>query len=149
MIPSILVGGVALQFLFSLIRLRVPFWLSSLPPGHELRPAPYYIMEDVVAVDGGGRSAFRKALKVRYESSPIFQRLIKEMTICWGLGGLVFVGVSAAFTFATSLNFAFDATLILMPVWTILWLIPAWYWIQRRLAQERDRFQMQSRVVSS
>jgi hypothetical protein len=107
MIPSILVGNVSIQFLFSLIRPRVPISLSSLPPGHKLRPGGYYIMEDVVAVDGGGRSAYRNALNVRYESSEIFQRLVYEMIAYWAIGGLIFVSVNAAFTFTTSFNFAF------------------------------------------
>jgi hypothetical protein len=140
MSPSILVGSVALQFFPSLLRPRSPIWISSLPPGHKMRPAAYYIMEDIVAVDGAGGSAFRKALNVRYESSPIFQRIVYEMTAYWATGGLVFVGVSAVFTFTTSLNFAFGATLIWIPVWTILWFIPAYFWIQHRLAQERDSF---------
>jgi hypothetical protein len=109
-----------------------------------MRPAAYYIMEDVVAVDGAGGSAFRKALNVRYESSPIFQRLVFEMTAYWATVGLVFVGISAVFTFTTSLNFAFAATLIWIPVWASLCVIPAYFWIQRRLAQERDSFRKQN-----
>ena len=144
MTPSILVGSVSVQLFLSLLRPTSPVWLSSLPPGHKMRPAAYYIMEDIVAVDGAGRSAFRRALNVRYESSPIFQRLVYEMTAYWAIGGLIFVGVSAAFTFATSLNFAFGATLTWIPVWTILWLIPGYLWIQRRLAQESDSFRMQN-----
>jgi hypothetical protein len=99
-------------------------------------------MEDVVAVDGGGRSAFRRDLNVRYESSPIFQRLVYEMTAYWATGGLIFVGVSAAFTFATSLNFAFGATLIWVPVWALLWFIPARFWIRYRLKKEKDSFRI-------
>jgi hypothetical protein len=112
MIPSILVGNVSIQFILSLTEPHVPIALSSLPPGHKMRPGGYHIMEDVVAVDGGGRSAYRKALNIRYTSSEIFQRLVYEMTTHWAIGGLIFVGVNAAFTFATSLNFAFGATLI-------------------------------------
>jgi hypothetical protein len=148
MIPSILVGNVSVQCFISLIRPRVPIWLSSLPPGHKMRPAGYYIMEDIVAVDGGGLSAFRRSLNVRYESSPIFQRLVYEMTIYWATGGLVFVGVNAAFTFATSYNFAFGATLIWIPVWTSLWFIPSQLWIRHRLAQEKDSFRTKMNDIS-
>ncbi len=140
MTPSILVGIVSLQFFLSLLQPRSPIWISSLPPGHKMRPAAYTIMEDIVAVDGAGRSAFRKALNIRYESSPIFRRLVFEMTAYWATGGLIFIGVSAAFTFATSLNFAFAATLTWIPVWTLIWLIPAYLWIQHRLTQEKDSF---------
>ncbi|CAF1376079.1 unnamed protein product [Adineta steineri] len=149
MIPSILVGNVSIQCLISLFRPRVPISLSSLPAGHKMRPAGYYITEDVVAVDGGGRSAYRKALNVRYESSVIFQRLIYEMTVYWAIGGLIFVGVNAAFTFATSFNFAFGATLIWIPIWALIWFIPARFWIQYRLRQEKEAFRLTATNIPS
>ena len=146
MTPSILVGLVGSQFFFSLLQVPSPIWLSSLPPGHKMRPAAYYIMEDIVAVDGAGRSAFRRDLNTRYESSPIFQRLVYEMTTYWATAGLVFIGVSAAFTFATSLNFAFAATLIWVPIWACFCALMAYLWIQRRLTQETNSFQNQNNL---
>ncbi len=148
MTPSILVGSVSIQSLLSLIQPRVPIWLSSLPPGHKMRPAGYYIMEDIVAVDGGGRSAFRRNLNKRYESSVIFRKLVYEMTVYWGLAGIIFVGINAVFTFTTSLNFAFGATLIWIPVWALLWFIPAKFWISYRLRKERDSFHISNNSVS-
>jgi hypothetical protein len=148
MVPSILIGSVALQFFFSLLQLPIPIWLSSLPPGHKMRPGAYYIMEDVVAVEGGGRSAFRKALKARYEASPIFRRLLYEMTLYWAIGGLIFVGVSAALTFTTSLNIAFGVTLGWIPVWAVLWSIVARFWIGHRLKQEKASFRMENDITS-
>ena len=144
MTPCVFIGSFTLQFFFSLLQLRSPFWLSSLPPGHRMRPGLYYSIEDLIAVDGCGRSAFRTALNVRYEQSPIFRRLLYEMTAYWALGGLVFIGVNAAFTFATSLNFAFAATLIWLPVWACLWLLPAYMWIQRRLKQEAHCYRIEN-----
>lgn len=144
MTPSILVAIIGSQLFFSLSRPTSPVWLSSLPPGHKMRPAAYYIMEDVVAVDGAGRSAFRRDLNTRYESSPIFQRLVYEMTAYWASAGIVFIGVNAAFTFATSLNFAFAATLIWIPVWACTCALIAYHWIQHRLAQEITSFQKQN-----
>lgn len=140
MTPSILVGNVCLQFLFSLLQLRIPIWLSSVPPGEKMRPGGYYIMEDVVAVDGGGRSAFRKALNERYQSSAIFRKLIFEMTVYWAIGGLVFVGISAALTFATPINIAFGTTLAWIPIWAIIWFIGAFFWTRYRLKQEEEFF---------
>lgn len=140
MTPSILVGNVTLQFFFSLLHLPMPIWISSLPPSHNMRPGAYYIMEDVVAVDGGGRSAFRRALNVRYEASPIFRRLVYEMTLYWAVGGLIFVGVSAVLTFTTALNIAFGVTLGWIPVWALLWFTVARFWIGHRLNQEEVSF---------
>lgn len=141
MTPSVLVGLVGSQFFFSLLQLQSPIWVSSLPPGHKMRPAAYYIMEDIVAVDGAGRSAFRRDLNTRYESSLIFRQLVYEMTAYWASAGIVFIGVSAAFTFATHLNFAFAATLIWIPIWACSCALMAYFWIQHRLMQEIKSFQ--------
>jgi hypothetical protein len=149
MTPSILVGNVTLQFFFSLLQLPMPIWISSLPPGHKMRSGAYYIMEDAVAVEGGGRSAFRRALNVRYKASPIFRRLVYEMTLYWAVGGLIFVGVSAAITFTTALNIAFGATLGWIPVWALLWFIVTRFWIGHRLDQEEISFKMQTPVTLS
>ena len=140
MVPSILVGIVVLQLLISLLQFRVPIWISSLPPGHKMRPGAYLIMEDVVAVDGGGGSAFWKALNIRYELSSTFRRLVFEMTLYWAIGGLIFIGVSAALTFTTSLNVAFGATLGWIPIWALVWFILARIWIRCRPAQEEQSF---------
>ncbi|CAF4264403.1 unnamed protein product [Rotaria magnacalcarata] len=149
MIPSILVGNVGIQLFLSLLQPPAPIWISSLPPGHKIRPAGYYIMEDIVAVDGDGGSAYRRALNQRYESSPIFQCLVYEMTMFWAIGGLVFVGVSVAFAFGTSLNFAFGATLIWIPVWALLGFLPAAFWAQWRLSQETDSFRLKQNQIST
>ncbi len=144
MIPSILVGIVSVQCFVSLFQFRMPIWISSLPPGHKLRPAGYTIMEDVVAVDGGGRSAFRRALNVRYEKSPIFQKIVLEMTIYWGIVGLIFIGVSAAITFTTALKIAFGVTLTWASIWPFFCFIIAQFWIRHRLAQEIEWFKMKN-----
>lgn len=140
MMPSTLVFVIIIQFIVSLTRIRIPFRLSSMPPNHEIRPAIYYMMEDIVAVDGGGRSAYRRALNERYEKSIVFQRLLRQMTAYWILGGLVFIAVSSAFTFGTDTNFAFGATLIWIPVWALIWIIPAFIWIQHQLIVEKQQF---------
>ena len=146
MSPSILVGSVSVQFFLSLFGPRLPIWISSIPPGEKMRPGGYYIMEDVVAVDGGGRSAFRKALNVRYTSSPIFRRLILEMTVYWATSGLIFVGVSAVITFTTPLYIAFGVTLGWIPIWPFLCFLVALCWVQRRLVQEKQWFKMKKLV---
>ena len=140
MTPSILVANVSLQFFVSLLQLHIPIWLSSVPPGEKMRPGGYYIMEDVVAVDGGGRSAYRKALRERYQSSGIFRKLVREMTIHWAVGGLLFIAVNAALTFNLPLNIAFGVTFGWIPIWALTWFIIAFLWIQRRLKQEEEAF---------
>jgi hypothetical protein len=50
-----------------------------------LRPAVFYIVEDVVAVDGGGGIEYRKAFIARYDNSAIFRRMIWDLSVVWML----------------------------------------------------------------
>lgn len=62
---------------------KLPFRFGSLDARNVLRPAVYYIVEDVVAVDGGGGIEYRKAFVARYDSSPIFRRIIRNTSVAW------------------------------------------------------------------
>jgi len=65
-----IVGGeVVISFFMCVSGTKIPFRVSSLPPGTKTRPAIYTIIEDIVAVDGGGGRPFREALNMRYEWS--------------------------------------------------------------------------------
>jgi hypothetical protein len=69
-------------------RVRVPFRLSSLAAGHTAHPAIFTIIEDIVAVDGGGGVAYREALIARYDASPLFRRMLNRLDGFWGIGAL-------------------------------------------------------------
>lgn len=69
--------------------IRVPFRVSSLPPRAILPPLTYTIVEDVIAVDGGGLLDFRQAWRHRYEESRIVRKLCRDTAIAWGLTGTV------------------------------------------------------------
>lgn len=90
-------------------RVKVPFGLSSLPAGHTAHPGVFTIIEDIVAVDGGGGTAFREALVARYDASPLFRRMLNRLDLFWGLG---------AFT---------TASIVTILLWTIP--VQIGYWI--------------------
>lgn len=75
--------------ILSKLRIRQPFPVSSHPAGEVFRPGILTIIEDVVAVDGGRKREYRRALMRRYEASPRFQRLIEDLNWFWGFGGMV------------------------------------------------------------
>lgn len=50
------------------------------------------LVEDVVAVDGGGGEVFRKQLTERYEASPILRRAMVRLNWFWGVGSCVVAG---------------------------------------------------------
>lgn len=57
-----------------------------------VRPAIFYVVEDVVAVEGNGGAEYRSAFNERYASSPVFQAMIYNLSVVWML---VFYGAAA------------------------------------------------------
>lgn len=74
---------------------RLPFRVGSMGAGGVVRPAVYYIVEDVVAVDGNGGIEYRKAFNDRYENSEAFRKMIWTVSVAWMAG---FYTVAGAFT---------------------------------------------------
>jgi len=84
------VMGIQLILAFFLYhaRVKIPIRLSSLAPGHIAHPAVFTIIEDIVAVDGGGGVEYREALIARYDASPLFRRMLNRLDGFWGVGAL-------------------------------------------------------------
>jgi hypothetical protein len=143
-IPYLLVW-VGLQFsIFTLLALftgiKTPVRISSLPRGSKLRPPVYTVIEDIVAVDGAGGKAYRAALNERYKASPIFRRLIAEMSVFWG-GGALIMGVVLIALLASprvdpivTFGLAWGAPW----VWAVLWASLTFWWVMRRLRVELE-----------
>lgn len=85
-----------LSLILNRLAVKLPFRFGSVDAGNLVRPAIYYIVEDVVAVDGNGGTEYREAFTGRYESSPIFQRMIWTLSMLWCLA---FFALAAWFTF--------------------------------------------------
>lgn len=86
---------------------KAPFRISSTPKGSVMPTALYALIEDVVAVDGGGGQIYRYALRTRYLSSPYFRRMLFEMNCFWSGGSIVFAAAITAIIFTTSEPVAF------------------------------------------
>lgn len=65
-----------------------PITLSSTKRKQPARPGVFVLIEDVVAVDGGGGTLYREVLIARYEASPYFRTLLRQLNWFWGLGSL-------------------------------------------------------------
>jgi hypothetical protein len=85
-------GEIVISFIMCLAGFKTPFRVSSLPSGTKTRPAIYTIIEDIVAVDGGGGRPFREALNARYEASPLFRRMLHRLNAWWGFGAVIVAG---------------------------------------------------------
>lgn len=90
-----------------LLGCRAPVRVSSLPRGVPLRPAIYSIIEDVVAVDGGGGTEFRQRLNLRYQASHYFRQMLHRLTLFWAFGALGIAAATTAIIFTTSRNVAY------------------------------------------
>jgi hypothetical protein len=119
------------------LELKLPFRFGSLNAGNVLRPAVYYIVEDIVAVDGGGGVEFRKAFVTRYDSSPTFRRMIWEVSVVWMLYFYVFAVLFTALVFTLpkaavyAVGWAGPFPLAgLMAIWTI-------FYVKSELRKER------------
>jgi hypothetical protein len=75
----------ALSLTLNRLGWKLPFRFGSVDAGNVVRPAIFYIVEDIVAVDGGGGVEYRKAFVARYDDSPIFRRMIWDLSVAWML----------------------------------------------------------------
>lgn len=89
---------------------KAPFRISSTPKGSVMPTALYVLIEDVVAVDGGGGQMYRYALRTRYLSSPYFRRMLFEMNCFWGGGSVIFAAAITAVIFTTPENIAYTVS---------------------------------------
>ncbi|RFU35765.1 hypothetical protein B7463_g542, partial [Scytalidium lignicola] len=88
-----------LSLVLNSLKVKLPFRFGSVDAGNVVRPAIYYIVEDVVAVDGNGGAEYREAFTARYESSPIFQRMIWTLSLTWMILFYIFAGVFTVLVF--------------------------------------------------
>ena len=65
MSTPMLIGPVGLVFLISLFRPKCPFWCSSDAPGTRMKPAFFYMFEDIGAVDFRHGREWRERVNAR------------------------------------------------------------------------------------
>jgi len=82
-----------------------------------MKPAVFYLIEDVASVDFKYGREFRRSLHDRWNASPPFQRLMMHLTLYWTISAAVYCGVTAAVSWTTPLDFAFAWTLGQLFVW--------------------------------
>ncbi|KAF2671105.1 hypothetical protein BT63DRAFT_453488 [Microthyrium microscopicum] len=133
-----------LSMVLNRFAVKLPFQFGSLGPGNVVRPAIFYIVEDIVAVDGCGGMDYRKAFGARYDNSIIFRRMI------WNLSGLWMLFFYASATLFTILVFTLPVATVyavgwagpfplagVMAIWTIVH-VKAQLRKERRWAVEED-----------
>ncbi|KAJ6099222.1 hypothetical protein N7467_000757 [Penicillium canescens] len=123
--------------IFRMMGFKAPFRISSTPKGSVMPTALYALIEDVVAVDGGGGQIYRYALRTRYLSSPYFRRMLFEMNCFWSGGSIVFAAAITAVVFTVEEPVAFTLGWSLPFAWAIVWTIITIPWVQSDLRREK------------
>lgn len=131
-------GGVHLSLdILRACGFEAPFRISSTPKGSVMPTALYVLIEDVVAVDGGGGQVYRYALRTRYLSSPYFRRMLFEMNCFWGGGSIIFAAAITAIVFTTPRPVAYTLGWSLPFAWAIVWTCITIPWVQSDLRREK------------
>ncbi|KAJ5121585.1 uncharacterized protein N7515_009546 [Penicillium bovifimosum] len=122
---------------FRMLGFKAPFRISSTPKGSVMPTALYALIEDVVAVDGGGGQIYRYALRTRYLSSPYFRRMLFEMNCFWSGGSIVCAAAITAVVFTVEEGVAFTLGWSLPFAWAIIWTLITIPWVQSDLRREK------------
>ncbi|OXV11817.1 hypothetical protein Egran_00422 [Elaphomyces granulatus] len=132
-------GGVHLSLdILRMFRFKAPFRISSTPKGSLMPTALYVLVEDIVAVDGGGGQKYRYALRIRYLSSPYFRRMLFEMNCFWAGGSLMSAAVITVLIFTTPEDVAYTLGWSLPFAWAAIWTLITFPWVRADLRREKD-----------
>ncbi|GJN94407.1 hypothetical protein Rhopal_007487-T1 [Rhodotorula paludigena] len=130
-IPPMLIFALTLKVWHSL-----PFWMSSDPPRTPTKPAIYYFIEDIGAVDFTHGREWRKRCQARYAASPPFRTLMWNQTLFWTIGFAVFIAATAAVDWTVDLDVAFGLVLGLFFAWGLVWGLFSYMLVHRALQHE-------------
>lgn len=138
--PAFLFAFTAFPLFLTMIPFRLPFRISSDPKGTLVKPAVFYIVEDFVAVDANAGRQFREEWALRYDSSPPFRALLREMNAFWAVGLLVFIGALAGVTWGLPFVVAYAVSFALIFVWMGVWAAATYAWVWRFQEHEKQWF---------
>ncbi|KAF8873878.1 hypothetical protein BD779DRAFT_1678991 [Infundibulicybe gibba] len=138
MSTTMLVGPVGVVFLYSLFSPVLPCRCSSDPRGTRMKPAVFYTIEDVAAVDFKHGRAFREALYTRYHTSPPFRALVRKLTVYWVFASVLYCGLTAAVTWGAPLQFSFGWVLGQFFLWVAASAAGCVFLAKRGMRQEKE-----------
>ncbi|KAK5173648.1 uncharacterized protein LTR77_002329 [Saxophila tyrrhenica] len=122
-------------------QMPAPCRISSIPKGAQLRPGIYSIIEDVIAVDGSGGTEYREALNRRYEASHIFRAMLRRLGMYWAVGAQGCAVLTTILIFTLSEDAAYSVGWSLPFVWAGFWTIGTFWYVNRKLKEEKKAWQ--------
>lgn len=113
------------------------FRLSSHVKGSICPPLTFCIMEDVVAVDGGGGRAYREAAMARYNTSFQFRSMLVQLLWFWALSALILGAALLAVIYTVREEIAYGLGWGVPTVWAAIYAVLTILWIKRCVKAER------------
>lgn len=123
--------------IFTMLKWKLPFNMSSTPKGETWRPAIYAYIEDCGAIEARGERVYREKMNARYEASPLFRKMILQLALFWGIGLICIAVVSTALVFTMKDNVAFGIGWGLPFAFMILWALLTIVFVRRSLTREK------------
>ena len=120
--------------------IRLPIRVSSLPAHSPLPPLTYTIVEDVIAVDGGGGLAFRHAWAHRYQTSVVVRRLLRHTSVWWGVTGLVTAALLLAAAWTAPENTAYGLGYGVPWLWALAAAAATVVYVHHKLVEEKEKW---------
>lgn len=131
---------VLIQDAMRLLGIPAPFRISSMPAKSQLRPGIYWVIEDVVAVDGSGGVEFRERLNARYEASHDFRQMLHRLTLFWGIGAETAAVVVTILVFTLQRDAAYCVGWAVPFIWAGVWTLITFRWVKRSMKLEETRW---------
>lgn len=117
-----------------------PLRISSVAKGSPMRPGIYSILEDVVAVDGGGGTEFRTRLDERFQASHYFRQMLHRLSTLWAVGAAGAATVTTILVFTLERDAAYAVGWVLPWLWAALWTCLTFWYVKRCLRYERENW---------
>ncbi|KAL8746311.1 MAG: hypothetical protein Q9190_001654 [Brigantiaea leucoxantha] len=122
--------------------LSAPFRISSIPQGAKMRPGIYTIIEDVISVDTGTSRHYREAINARYEASPRFRRMLRQLNWFWAIPALLVGAAVTALVWVQRIEqtTSYGIGWGVPPAWAIIWVVITTLYVQRCLRKEKEEW---------
>lgn len=105
-------------------------------------------IEDLTACEGAGGREYRERLNIRWESSPLFRRLLNRITIVSGISLITQTGVQLVILFTTPEKVFVAVSTVVLWGWLGLALLWGWIYSKSCLREEKEKWEADSGDVS-
>ncbi|KAH8598335.1 hypothetical protein B0O99DRAFT_59435 [Bisporella sp. PMI_857] len=146
-----LAGPIYFLSLYNAFGWKAPFRISSTHKGEKVLPGLYYVVEDIVAVNSRGGRPFREGLAARYNASPIFRKMIRDLSWFWSISGIL-VGIACTIVVCiqevpkeVSYGIGWGVPFLWAGIWAAI-TVP---WVQSVMRKEKNAWEEESAIMTA